>query len=110
MKTIILTAVLSFSAIAAFSQTKLSPTDSAKASTVSPSTAFKMRFDQVFKRNTDGSFSPIRPVQINGEEVNTGVTITSGVSYGGVDIPSFEGHYLLVDTIKSVYIIRKFLK
>jgi hypothetical protein len=110
MKTIILIAALSLPAMAAYSQTKPSSADSAKASVVSSSTAFKMRFDQVFKRNTDGSYSPIRPIQINGEAVNTGVFITPGVSYGGVDVAAFQGHYLLVDTIRDVYIIRKFLK
>ncbi|HTD41913.1 MAG TPA: hypothetical protein VK671_14895 [Mucilaginibacter sp.] len=110
MKKLILIVALSVSAAYAFCQTKKPAPDSAKASAVSSSTAFKMRFDQVFKRNTDGSFSPIMPIQINGEAVGTGVQITSAVSYGGVDVPSFEGHYLLVDTIKRMYIIRKFLK
>lgn len=103
-------AALSMPAMSAFCQSKLSPTDSAKAATVSPSTVFKMRFDQVFKRNTDGTFSPVMPIQINGEAVNTSVAITPGISYGGVDVTAFQGHELLVDTIRGVYIIRKFLK
>ena len=110
MKNLILITLLAIVANSAFCQTKPSTLDSAKAGTVNPATAFSMRYDQVFKRNTDGSFSPIKPVQINGEAVNSGVQIAPGASYGGVNVAAFEGHTLLVDTIKGVIVIRKFLK
>jgi hypothetical protein len=110
MKKLILMTLLAIAASSAFCQTKKTAIDSAKANTVNPATAFSMRYDEVFKRNTDGSFSPIQPVQINGEAVNTGVQITPGASFGGVDVAAFEGHQLLVDTIKGVIVIRKFLK
>lgn len=110
MKIATLIIVLAGLAVNASGQTQKRQTGSDRDTTSSTATAFRMQFDQVFKRNTDGSFSPLVPIQINGEAVNTGVQITSGIGYGGVDVTLYQGHYLLVDTIKGVYIIRKFLK
>jgi ABC-type glycerol-3-phosphate transport system substrate-binding protein len=107
MKKLILIATLALSANFAFSQTKPKTTDTAKSQSVTRTTSFRMRYDQVFKRNTDGSFSALQPVQINGETVGSGLAFTRGTTFGGVDIATYEGHDLLVDTLKGVVIIRK---
>jgi len=41
-----------------------------------------------FKRNPDGSWSPVRPVTLNGVTMGPGVAFTPGVSFGGVDLGS----------------------
>jgi hypothetical protein len=109
MKKLILIATLALSANFVFGQTKSKTTDTAKNQPVTRTTSFRMRYDQVFKRNTDGSFSALQPVQINGETVGSGLAFTRGTTFGGVDIATYEGHDLLVDTLKGVVIIRKVL-
>jgi hypothetical protein len=107
MKKLILIAALALSANGAFSQTKAKTTDTAKSPSVTRTASFRVRYDQVFKRNDDGSFSAIQPVQINGETIGSGLPFTRGTTFGGVDVAAHEGHDLLIDTIKSVVIIRK---
>ena len=41
-----------------------------------------------FARNPDGSWSPVRPVFINGVTMGPGVRFMPGVSFGGVDLAS----------------------
>ncbi len=88
------------------SQTK-SKTTEANRDTVARTSPFRISFDKVFRRNTDGSFSPMHPVQINGEYMGTGVPFIQGTYFGGVDVGSYSGHDLLIDTIRGVIIIRK---
>jgi len=109
MKKLILIPVLVLLGSFVFGQTKPKSTDTTKNQSVTRTASFRMRYDQVFKRNTDGSFSALQPVQINGETVGSGLAFTRGTTFGGVDIATYEGHDLLVDTIKGVVIIRKVL-
>jgi hypothetical protein len=39
-----------------------------------------------FERNPDGSWSPIREVNINGVVIGTGAAINLGTSFGGIDL------------------------
>ena len=41
-----------------------------------------------FKKNPDGSWSPVRPVTLNGVTMGPGVSFNPGVSFGGVDLAS----------------------
>ncbi|MDB5026240.1 MAG: hypothetical protein JWP78_3995 [Mucilaginibacter sp.] len=107
MKNLILIAALASSVNCAFSQSRPKTTDTAKNQSVTRAVSFRVSYDQVFKRNTDGSFSAIQPVQINGETVGSGLAFFRGTTFGGVDVAAYEGHDLLIDTLKGVVIIRK---
>lgn len=39
-----------------------------------------------FQHNSDGSWSPVHPVTINGVTMGPGVAFREGVSFGGVDL------------------------
>jgi hypothetical protein len=106
MKKLIILILLTFWVGSVFSQTKPKTTDTAK-DTIARTSPFRVNFDKIFRRNTDGSFSPMHPVQINGEYMGTGVPFIRGTYFGGVDIGSYSGHDMLIDTIKDVIIIRK---
>ena len=107
MKKLILIIALAIAANYAFSQTTKKAIDTAKNDPVPSSTARRVTYDQVFKRNFDGSYSAIRPVQINGENIGSDVPFTRGTTFGGVDMAGYAGHDLLIDTSRRMIIIRK---
>ncbi|MDB5142725.1 MAG: hypothetical protein JWQ66_1438 [Mucilaginibacter sp.] len=107
MKKLIVIIALIITADHAFSQTKPKTTDTARNAPVTSTTAFRVSFDKVFKRNSDGSFSPLQPVQINGDIMGSDVPFTRGTTFGGVDVASYAEHDLLIDTVKHLIIIRK---
>ena len=107
MKKFILIIALAIAADCAFGQTTKKAIDTAKNDPVPSSTARRVTFDQVFKRNFDGSFSAIRPVQINGENLNSDIPFTRGKTFGGVDLAGYAEHDLLIDTSGRMIIIRK---
>jgi hypothetical protein len=109
MKNILLVIVLCLCTVVAFGQSKTKTTDTAKNTSVS-TTAFKMHYDDLFKHNADGSTSPIRPLEINGEMVGTDTKIVNGLKYGGIVLSAYPGHDMLVDTQRSVVIIRQVIK
>ena len=51
----------------------------------------------------------MHPVQINGEIIGSGLTFDPGTKYGGVNIGAYQGHDLLIDTVRNVVLIRKVL-
>ena len=93
----------------ALCQSKPAARDTTKTATGNTSTAFKVHFDYVFKRNGDGSLMTMHPVQINGEIIGSGLTFDPGTKYGGVNIGAYQGHDLLIDTVRNVVLIRKVL-
>lgn len=105
-----LIAILASLADGAFCQTK-SRIDNVvvKNTAVTSTSAFKVSFDYVFKRNFDGTFSPNFPVQVNGEIMGAGAPFTRIQAFGGVNVGAYEGHSILIDTIGKVVLIRKFL-
>jgi len=109
MKKLTLVAVLVLATACAFSQTKTKGNDTAENAPVTTTTAFRVKYDYVFKRNPDGSYTPLHPVQINGEIMGSGASFTPGTPFGGVDIAAHAGHDLLIDTVRGVVIIRRFL-
>ncbi|HVS94456.1 MAG TPA: hypothetical protein VHE59_20600 [Mucilaginibacter sp.] len=109
MKTLI-TVMLGICSLAALGQTKSKATTAANDTTSTPSTAFRMHFDDLFRHNADNSISPMLPLEIHGEMVNTATKIANGVKYGGIEIMRYTGHDALVDTMRGVVIVHKFLK
>lgn len=107
MKTVLLIAFFVLFAFAAFAQTK-SKTDTTKTG-VAPS-PFRMHFDDLFKKNPDGSTSPVQQLMINGEMIPTSTKLANGIKYGGLDIMGNTGRDLLVDTLKGVVIVHGFVK
>jgi len=85
MKNLFLIIILAIVSNCAFGQakTKAKTTDTAQRAPATVSTAFRAKFDDVFKRNNDGSFSPIKPVQINGIVMGSDVPFNSGTTFGG---------------------------
>ncbi|HEY9002716.1 MAG TPA: hypothetical protein VIM89_15275 [Mucilaginibacter sp.] len=110
MKKLIILTVLVLTAIGAFGQTKTKTDDTSKNAPVTTNTAFRVHYDYVFKRNTDGSYSALYPVQVNGDMIGSGASFPPGTSFGGVDVAAYAGHDLMIDTVNKVVIIRKFLK
>lgn len=108
MKKLILLIVLIATTTGAFGQTKTN--DTSKNTPVTTNTAFRVKYDYVFKRNSDGSYTTQYPVQINGDIIGSGTSFQPGTPFGGVDVVAHAGHDLLIDTVKKVIIIRKFLK
>jgi hypothetical protein len=101
--------VLAIATIGAFGQSKTQTDDTSKNAPVRTNTAFRVHYDYVFKRNTDGSYSTLYPVQINGDIIGSGASFPAGTSFGGVDVAAYAGHDIMIDTIKRVVIIRRFL-
>lgn len=109
MKKLILLIVLAIATIDAFGQAKTKTGDTSKNTPVTTNTAFRVHYDYVFKRNTDGSYTTQYPVQVNGDIIGSGASFPAGTSFGGVDVAAYAGHDLIIDTVKRVVIIRKFL-
>gem|GEM_PF-975021 len=110
MKRIFLSAILTLSTVLVFGQSKAKNKDTSTNTPTITNTAFKVNYDYVFKRNSDGSYSALFPVQVNGDIIGSGIPFTQGTPFGGVDVAAHAGHDLLIDTVKGVVIIRKFLK
>jgi len=108
MKKLILLTVLIVGTVTAFGQTRTK--DTSKNTPVTTNTAFRVKYDYVFKRNSDGSYTTQYPVQINGDIIGSGTSFQPGTPFGGVDVAAHAGHELLIDTVRRVVIIRKFLK
>ena len=109
MKKLLLSIALIMSASFAFCQTK---TDSPKTSVSNVSnTAFRVKFDDLFISNPNGSVTPKYRTQVGGVTMGPGgVAFQSGVSMGGLDIAANKGHDMLIDTVKGIVIIRGIFK
>lgn len=66
----------------------------------------RAHFDQIFKENENGSFTPIYTTNVNGTIMTPGVSFSPGVSFGGLDLSTLKGHDLAIDTVKGVVIIK----
>jgi len=108
MKKLILLTVLIVGTVTAFGQARTK--DTSKNTPVTTNTAFRVKYDYVFKRNSDGSYTTQYPVQINGDIIGSGTSFPPGTPFGGVDVAAHAGHDLLIDTVRRVVIIRRFLK
>jgi hypothetical protein len=66
----------------------------------------RVSFDQVFQTNPNGSVSPKMTVVIGGVTMTPGVSFTTGVSFGGLDVASLKGKDLEVDQSNGVTTIK----
>lgn len=64
----------------------------------------KLHFSQIFEI-TNGQIAPKVPVHVNGITMTPGVSFSSGVSFGGVDLTQFIGKYLEVENQGGVIVI-----
>lgn len=111
MKTLVLILMSLFLAISTSPQSKKDKrADTSLYRPASTTTMFRMHYDDMFKQNTDATWSPKLPLMINGEMVGTNVKIARGVTYGGMDLLGNFGHDAMVDTARGVVIIRRFVK
>ncbi len=67
----------------------------------------KVKFDQVFTKNIDGTLSPLRPTRYGNITIRPGVTLGSGVVLGGIDFSHFSSHELEIEEEKDGTIIIK---
>jgi hypothetical protein len=113
MKKMILALTLAAAANCAFGQTKQDKDPknvTGNQLPAIPHSPMVAKFNQIFKTNDNGSISPIYITQVGGVTMNPGVAFTPGVSMGGLDIASYKGHDLLVDTAKGVVILKGIYK
>lgn len=54
----------------------------------------RVRFNEIFTTNTDGSYSPKLPVDINGTQMTPGATFGGGVQFGGFTFGQLAGRDL----------------
>lgn len=67
-----------------------------------PTPTTTMPFGDVFKNNTDGSITPIKPFTIKGSGVTiNGGSISKGTVLGGVDVLSLKDKTLVVEQQKN---------
>jgi hypothetical protein len=110
MKKPILIVVISLFAATAYCQVHTAQPDTSRNIPLQSKTAFRMHPDQLYRQNADGSYSPKQPLMINGEMVPTSTRIANGVKYGGLDLMGGIHSDAMVDTLRGVIIIRRFVK
>jgi len=57
----------------------------------------RVRFDDIFQDNGDGTYSPRRTVRIEAVTFGPGVSFDANVEFCGVDIASYAGQDLEVE-------------
>ena len=50
----------------------------------------RLRFDEVFKRNADGSLTPRMIIRLGGLTFGPGVSFGPGIEFGGVNIYKYQ--------------------
>ena len=68
----------------------------------------RVKFDQVFQVNANGSVTPRTRVQIGGVTMGPGVAFGGGVSFSGVDIASKRGKDIEVEQQGDIVVIKGF--
>jgi len=67
----------------------------------------RVRFDEIFQSNPNGTHTPKVPIQIGGVRMGPGVSFTPGVSFSGIDIAQYAGHDLDVEKLSDGTIVLK---
>ena len=109
MKKIVFIIPIMLFAATAYCQVQTAHPYTSRNTPLQSKTAFRMHADQLFRQNADGSYSPKQPLMINGEMVPTSTRIANGVKYGGLDIMTNIHNDALVDTLRGVVIVRRFV-
>ncbi len=68
----------------------------------------RMKFEDVFHTNANGSVSPKQPVKFGGISMNPGVMFTRGVVFNGIDIASYIGRDLEAEIVNNTIVISTF--
>ena len=61
----------------------------------------RVTFSTVFKKNSDGSYSPKKIVEIGGVKMGPGVTFNKGVSFSGFDLAKLAGSDLEIEYLSD---------
>lgn len=65
----------------------------------------RVKFDSVFQVNNDGTITPRQTTRIGGVTITPGVTISSGVSIGGINIAQYVDRDLEITTDGGAIVI-----
>jgi len=65
----------------------------------------RVRFDSVFKVNSDGTITPLQTTRIGGVTITPGVTISGTVGIGGINIAQYVGRDLEITTDGGAIVI-----
>jgi len=106
MKKLLLATLFSFAVSLGFAQTNDIQAKKDTLQLKNERSIIRARFDQIFKENENGSFTPIYTTNVNGTIMTPGVSFSPGVSFGGLDLSTLKGHDLAIDTVKGVVIIK----
>lgn len=68
----------------------------------------RFTFFDIFQKNSDGSLTPRRTININGVTFGPGVAFGAGVSFGGIDFFKFLHHDIAADDENGVLVIKGF--
>lgn len=67
----------------------------------------RIRFDQIFDRNTEtGAITPRTRVRVGGVTFGPGVTFGTGVLFNGIDLSRFTNNDFEVDIEGDLFIIK----
>ncbi len=64
----------------------------------------RVHFNEIFTVNSDGSYSPKLPIDINGVKMTPGVTFGGGVQFGGVTFGQLAGRDLDVRQLPNGFV------
>lgn len=65
----------------------------------------RIAYSQVFETLPTGAVTPKVLIQIGGVQLGPGVSFTSGVQFGGLDLAKIQGKDLEVTVTGSTYVI-----
>lgn len=70
-----------------------------------------VKFDEVFRKNDDGSLTPpLRQIKVGGAKFGQGVTLNPGANFAGIDFHQYIDHYLDVEEEGGVLIIKRIIE
>jgi hypothetical protein len=68
----------------------------------------RYRFSDIFRKNLDGSLSPIKTVHVNGVTFGYGITFKEGVAFGGIDFFKFENNDIDAEEVNGIFDVKGF--
>jgi hypothetical protein len=68
----------------------------------------RYRFDNVFQRNSNGTLTPLRPLQVNTITLGTGTQVGPGVNLGGVNFFEYQNRDIEADEAGDTLVLRGF--
>lgn len=68
----------------------------------------RYKFSEIFKKNFDGSLSPIKTISVNGIVFGQGISFSNGVSFGGVNFFLYQNNDIAAEEENGILQIRGF--